>query len=518
MDYRLADIPRRHAKQRPDAPALTLNERTVTYTELDARSNQVAQALQAAGVGARDRVAIWDLNSLEFFEVLFGAAKLGAVIAPVNFRLAPPEVSQVLGDAAPKALFVGPPLLEALEAVALPDSVRAVVVIGGTGTDDRVAYDDWVAGAEAIDPGFAGDDDTVVLQLYTSGTTGLPKGVMLANRNLGTLAHPLRDAWGVDEHAVSLVAMPLYHIGGVGWALVPLYNGGRNVVVRMIEPAGLLDTMESEGITHAFLVPALLQMLTQVPGAADRDWSALHNLVYGASPITADALKRVLATFGCPMFQVYGLTESCGAVVQLDADDHDPGGPRERLLRSAGRPYDFNELRVADPETGDALPAGETGEVWMRSGANMVGYWGKPDQTAEALTDEGWLRTGDAGHVDDAGYLFITDRITDMIVSGAENIYPIEIEQVLAEHEAVLDVAVIGVPHDRWGETVKAFVVTDGTVDAQELIDFTDGRLARYKRPTSVELVDELPRSATGKLLKKDLRAPYWADREHRVG
>lgn len=445
MDYRLADLTRQHAADRPDKVALVLGDGEVTYGELDASATRVATALAAAGVGEGDRVAVWDLNGLAFFPLLFGAAKLGAVVAPVNFRLAPPEVAQILADAGSRILFVGSPLLDVLEAMDRPAALETVVVLDGPATGDRVAWDDWLATGGDTDPGFTGDDDTVVLQLYTSGTTGLPKGVMLANRNLGTLAEPLREAWGVDADTVSLVAMPLYHIGGSGWTLVGLRNGARNVVVREIDPVGLLDTMESERVTHGFVVPALLGMLSQVPGAADRDWSHLDNLAYGASPITAPVLEAALATFGCPMFQVYGLTETTGAVVQLDAEDHDPGGPRAHLLASAGKPYDFNDVAIRDPDDGHDLGPGETGQIWMRSGANMVGYWGRPDQTAEVLVD-GWLRTGDAGYRDDEGYLFITDRITDMIVSGAENVYPIEVEQVLARHPAVRDVAVIGCP------------------------------------------------------------------------
>lgn len=518
MDYRLADIPRRNATERGDAAALTLGDTVVSHAELDRRSNRVAQALAAAGVGEGDRVSVWDLNSLEFFDLWFGCAKLGAVMTPINYRLAPPEVEFIVGDTSPTVFVVGEPYVDALGKIGLPDVTGTVVVLSDLAGDGRVTWHDWIADAADEDPGFSGEEETVVIQLYTSGTTGMPKGVLLDNSNFGTLSGSVGEEWRIDTSSNALVAMPLFHIGGSGWAAVPLYKGAHNVVVREITPQSLLDTMEHDRITNGFLVPAVINMLTAEQDAADRDWSQLRNIGYGASPITSTALKKALSTFGCPMFQVYGLTETCGAVVQLDADDHDPDGPREHLLRSAGKPLDHTEVRIVSPDTGEELPRGETGEILMRSKAVMQGYYERPEETAEAIDDDGWLHTGDAGYRDEDGYLFITDRIKDMIVSGGENIYPIEVEQALAEHDAVQDVAVIGVPHDKWGETVKAVVVLSSPVDEQELIDFAAERIASYKKPTSVDVVDELPRNATGKLLKKDLREPYWEGEERDIG
>jgi long-chain acyl-CoA synthetase len=252
-------------------------------------------------------------------------------------------------------------------------------------------------------------------------------------------------------------------------------------------------------------------MLSAVPGAAERDFSALRSIAYGASPITTPVLKAALRTFRCPLFGVYGLTETTGGVVQLEPEDHDAEGPREHLLRSAGRPRPWMELRVVEPESGSPLPAGAVGEVWMRGPNVMAGYANRPEATAAALTDDGWLRTGDGGYLDDEGYLFLTDRIKDMIVTGGENVYPVEVEEALSQHPAVAEVAVIGVPDERWGEAVKALVVTHpgAVASADALVAFTRERLAGYKLPRSIDFVEELPRTPSGKVLKHELRDRY---------
>jgi long-chain acyl-CoA synthetase len=273
----------------------------------------------------------------------------------------------------------------------------------------------------------------------------------------------------------------------------------------------VLDVLERERVTNAVFVPTMLQMLVAVPGAAERDYSGLRSIAYGASPITTPVLKGALRTFGCALFGVYGLTETTGAAVQLDAADHDPDGPREHLLRSVGRPYPWVELRIVEPVTRAACGTREVGEVWLRAPNVMAGYFNRPAETAAALTAEGWLRTGDGGYLDDEGYLFLTDRIKDMIVSGGENVYPVEVEEALAQHPAVDEVAVIGVPDERWGEAVKALVVLRAgeaaTVD--ELIAFARERLAGYKLPRSIEFVGDLPRTPSGKVLKRELRDGY---------
>jgi len=338
--------------------------------------------------------------------------------------------------------------------------------------------------------------------------------VQTTNRNLSNLTAGLPDYWSVDESSISLVAMPLFHIGGMGWLLVGLTCGATNVLVSEIEPRSMLETMERERITNAFLVPTVLQMLCAVPGAAQRDWSALRSIAYGASSITTTVLKTVISTFGAPLYQVYGMTETTGAIVQLAAEDHEPGGPREHLLRSAGKPYPWMELQIVDPTSGDQLAANGIGEVRVRGASVTPGYFENPGETKKAFAADGWLCTGDGGYVDEAGYLFLTDRIKDMIVTGAENVYPAEVEEVLAQHPAVAEVAVFGVPDERWGEVVTAAIVArEGQPDADELVAFARERLAGYKLPRRVHHIDEMPKTATGKISKKDLREQYSSKR-----
>jgi long-chain acyl-CoA synthetase len=503
-DVRVGDVIRRHAAQRPDVVALRHGERELRYGELDERSNRLAQALLERGVGAGTRVAYLDRSSPEVVELLFAASKIGAVLVPLNWRLAPPELAAVLADAQAPVLIAGPAFREVAGDVLerMAPAPRLVVV----GED----YERWLAAHEPRDPGGRGDAGDVIVQMYTSGTTGVPKGVLTTHGNLAVTAQTsLR--WGFDQASVSLTPLPMFHIGGIGWAYCGLWHGATTVLVSDFAAEAVLDVVEHRRVTNAVLVPTMLQMLTAVPGAAERDYSALRAIAYGAAPITTTVLKASLRTFGCALFGLYGLTESTGGVVALEPEDHDPGGPREHLLRSAGRPYPWVELRIADPASARPLGPGEVGEVWLRGPNVTPGYFNRPIETAAALTPDGWLRTGDGGYVDEDGFLFLTDRIKDMIVSGGENVYPVEIEEALAQHADVADVAVIGVPHPHWGEAVKALVVprAGARPAAADLIAFARGRLAGYKLPRSVDFVAELPRTPSGKVLKRELRDRY---------
>jgi long-chain acyl-CoA synthetase len=503
-DVRVADIVRRHAARRPRAIALRHGERELTYADLDARSNRLAQALLARGAGAGTRIAYLDRSSPEVVELLFAASKIGAVLVPLNWRLAPAELGAVLADAQAPVLIAGPTYREVAQGVLDGLSPPPALIVVGEG------YEQWLAAHEPRDPGGRGDAGDVIVQMYTSGTTGVPKGVLTTHGNLAITAQTSRR-WAFDEHSVSLTPLPMFHIGGIGWAYCGLWHGATTVLVSDFDPVGVLDLLEHRRVTNAVLVPTMLQMLTAVPGAAERDFSALRSIAYGAAPITTRVLKASLRTFGCSLFGLYGLTESTGGVIALEPEDHDPGGPREHLLRSAGRPYPWVELKIVDPVSAAALPPRSVGEVWLRGPNITPGYFNRPAETAAALTPDGWLRTGDGGYLDEEGYLFLTDRIKDMIVSGGENVYPVEVEEALAQHADVADVAVIGVPDAHWGEAVKALVVPrPGANPAPEdLIAHARERLAGYKLPRSVEFVAEFPRTPSGKVLKRELRRRY---------
>ncbi len=511
---------RHWAAERPDAPMLTLGADTVTWGELYQRAMRVAGALAAEGVDTGGRVAYLDRNGIEFFEVFFGCALLGAVSVAVNWRLAAAEIAAIVEDAGATVMVYG------------PDYDDTVAEFRGTITSVRryvplAEYPGWRDAGRAgpvADPGFEPGADDVITQLYTSGTTGLPKGVMISARNLSTILAGAVEVFAVAGDTVSMVAMPLFHIGGTGWALSGMSRGGHSVIVRDIDPVEILRIIDEHRITDTFVVPAVLMFLLATPQLADTDVSSLRTIFYGAAPISEDVLVKSIQALGCSFAQVYGLTETTGAITSLLPEDHDPDGPRAELLRSAGRPFSHVELRIVDSATGEPLPPGAVGEILARSDQNMLGYWNKPAETAAVLSEDGWFRTGDAGWLSEDGYLFLHDRIKDMIVSGGENVYPAEVENALLAHAGVVDAAVIGIPDERWGETVKAVVVrapgAEGNDDAlaADILAATRGRLAHYKCPTSIDFVAELPRNPSGKVLKRELRAPYWEGHERNIG
>ncbi len=514
----VVDIIRVHGVERADQIAYIQGDRRLTWGQAYARAGQMANLLAANGVGAEDRVAFLEKNSIEHFDVFYGCALLNAVAVDVNWRLAAPEVEYIVNDAQAKVLVVGPDFVPVLDAIAanLP-TVNKILVIGGDGRYDD--FDVELAAQPSTDPGVQQGPDDVAFQLYSSGTTGRPKGVMLTNSNFFGLLPLAREMWELDETSVNLAAMPLFHIGGGGWATAGQYVGASTVILRDLDPAALVRMIPELGITHGFVVPAVLQFMLMVPGIGEADFSSLRVLVYGASPISEEVLAKSVTTFGCKFWQAYGLTETTGAVVNLAPADHDVNGPNRHRLRSCGLPGPGVGLKIVDPDTGGECPQGEVGEIWLSGPQIMKCYWNMPEETAKSINAEGWFRSGDAGYVDADGYVYIHDRVKDMIVNGGENVYPAEVENVLMSHPAIADCAVIGVPHDRWGETAKAMVVkkADVEVTEQEIIDFARERLAKFKCPTSVEWLEALPRNPSGKVLKKDLRAPYWEGRTRNV-
>jgi long-chain acyl-CoA synthetase len=523
--FTVAGVIRHLARAQPDREMLVLSQERRTWREEYEAACRVARAAERDGLAVGDRIAFLDRNGFAYFDILFGGSFIGAVNVAVNWRLSPSEMAAIIDDSTAPVLVIHTDYLPALTAMpgGLP-AVRRIVVVGDSDhppVDDprAVTFAEWIEGCPAVDPGHVGAPDEVSMQLYTSGTTGLPKGVMLTNANLSTAVSGAGETFHISDDTVSLVAMPLFHIGGSGWALCAMSRGGRSIILRDVDPTVLLESIASEGITEMFLVPAVLMVLLATPSLAKTDLSSVRLIFYGASPISEDVLVKCMSAFGCGFCQVYGMTETTGAITSLPFEDHDPDGPRRGLLRSAGKPFTSVEVRIVEPETGKDAALGEVGEVWTRSRYNMAGYWGKPEETAWTVDGDGWLRTGDAGYFDSDGYLYLHDRIKDMIVSGGENIYPAEVENVLLSHSAIVDAAVIGVPDEKWGETVRAIVVLgpDATLDEASVIAHCRANLAHYKCPTSVEAVDALPRNPSGKILKRELRAPYWVGKQRAI-
>ncbi|GAA4141049.1 long-chain-fatty-acid--CoA ligase [Actinomadura keratinilytica] len=518
----LTQVLRERAQRHPDRLAYIAGEVQITYRDFDRRVDQVAAALGAAGVGRGDRVAVLDKNSLEYAELLFGAARVGAAEVPINYRLAPDEVAYIVNNAQAKVFVVGPEFVQVLDAVAGKlEHTTHVVVIGGSGHAYR-DYAEWTGAHEppATPPDAEADTAEVFVQLYSSGTTGLPKGVMLTHDNFNAVLPLTNELWGIDDDTVMMVAMPMYHVAGCALTVCTVFDGLTGVIVREPDPVAIARAIERHRVTHVFLVPVLLQFMQLMPEVREADLSSLRLLLYGASPISEEVLRGAMELLpGTGFMQVYGLTETTGAITYLPPEDHDPGGPNAHRLRSAGIPNPACRLRIVDPATLEEVPRGQVGEILCQTPQNMKGYWGMPEATAAALLEDGWFRTGDAGYLDEDGYLYIHDRVKDMIISGGENIYPAEVENVLMSHPGIADCAVIGVPHERWGETPKAFVVpAEGAeFSEQEIIDYCRERLAHFKCPTSVERRDAIPRNPTGKILKKDLRAPYWQGQDRAV-
>jgi len=514
----LGDIPRFHANERPDAIALSFEGRDTTFSEFDTHTNRVANALLAAGVRRGERVAYVGKNSDHYFELLFGVAKMGGVTLPIGWRLAPSEMAYILGDGGGSTVFVGPEVADqVVKALEELDTPPRMIFMEGMGADGFV---NWRDSQSDTDPEVDVSQKDVALQLYTSGTTGRPKGAMLSHDNLLGGRREAADMdlpwnqWGPDD--VSLVAMPVGHIGGTGWGIVGLYNGAKGVVAREFDPFKVLDYIANDGISKMFMVPAALQIVVRQPNARSVDYSRLKYILYGASPIPLDLLRECMEVFECGFCQQYGMTETCGTIIYLPPEDHDPEG--NQRMRAAGIPMPGVEIRIEDKD-GNILPAHEVGEFVTRSRANMTGYWNLEEATRKTISDDGWLHTGDAGYLDEDGYLYIHDRVKDMIISGGENIYPAEVENAVYGHPAVAEVAVIGIPDEKWGEAVKAVVALKPgeEADPDAILAFARSRIAAFKAPKSVDFVDILPRNASGKILKRQLREPYWGGKDRAV-
>jgi acyl-CoA synthetase (AMP-forming)/AMP-acid ligase II len=523
-DLTLVDTLLRQSRDRPSQTALRCGSRTLTFADLDTHTARIANALARAGVRSGDRVACLTLAHIECLLLTLAACRIGAVCMPVNWRLASSEVAYILDHGQAVVLMADRQFLPLVRGA----RVEGLCLLLCTEADDGEAtgFAAWYEHEPASQlprPASPGDD---ALQLYSSGTTGLPKGVVLTHRGLLSTCETVSRDWGFGAGDVNGNPLPTFHVAGMTMLLLTVYAGGETVAFPTFEPAEFIASVAAEKITHAFLVPAMLLFMLQQPVARGADYRTLRLIAYGGSPISEKLLTDAVAVFGCDFLQVYGLTEVSGPVSFLMPEDHRlalTSPEHARLLRSAGRPAAGARVRIADPGSGRELPEGEVGEIWIDSVRNLDRYWRDEEATQRAFPEGrssagGWFRSGDGGYLQD-GFLYIHDRIKDMIVSGGENIYPAEVENVLMSHPAVGDGAVIGVPDDTWGESVKAVVVLrpGHSATADDIIRFMRERIAHYKCPRSVDFIDSLPRNPSGKVLKRILREPHWRGRSRAV-
>jgi fatty-acyl-CoA synthase len=491
----------RRATLSPARTALTFRDEQWTYAELNQLVNRVANGLHALGVNPGDRVGFLGLNHPRFFFTLFATAKLGAIFVPLNFRLTGPELTFIIGDAGLHTLVYEEHFASIIDEIRADLPVRELVC--GSPQQGVRSFEDLQHDQRDADLDYPVEGNDIAWIMYTSGTTGRPKGAMLTHDNI--LWNNINASLAYDGLAEdrTLAVAPLFHIGGLNVTPIgSLWKGASVVVEQMFEPGLVLELIEKHRITTMFGVPAMFLFMAQHPDFATRDLSSLRMLVVGGAPVPEKLIKTYEAR-GVPMLQGYGLTETAPFSCFL---------PPEMALAkqgSAGIAPFFGEVKCVD-ENGHTVPDGERGEIVAKGPNVMKGYWNRPDATAEVLVD-GWFHTGDIGKRDEDGYFYILDRKKDMIISGGENVYPAEIEDALYQHPAIKEVAVIGVTHPRWGETVRAVVVVkEGeTLTEADVIEFTQGKLARFKQPKSVIFTDMLPRNPAGKVVKFELREKF---------
>jgi acyl-CoA synthetase (AMP-forming)/AMP-acid ligase II len=501
------------ARVRPGDTAVTFGTQSFTWGQWRQRILRLTGALRDAGVRPGDRLAVLDLNHLGTVELTFAASALGAAAVPANFRLSADQIRYILEDSAPVILFYGAQLADIAAAAGADTLVPRRIVIGG----DEDEYETFLTAGQPDEGASTGPDD-VCLVMYTSGTTGRPKGAQLTHRGVNAHSAASSTTMSIGPDKVILVAMPLFHVGGSAYIQVGIYGGARTILLRDPTPAALFGAIAG-GATHTFIVPTVIHGILAAGEQATAAFGRLESISYGAAPMPLPMMRQALAAWPhTDLVQVYGMTEISGVATLLTDGAHRDDAHPERLA-SGGLPLPGVEVRVVDPVTLEDVKPGDKGEIWFRSAQAMRGYLNRPEATAETKTADGWIRSGDIGRTDDAGYVYVLDRVKDMIITGGENVYGPEVENVLNACPGVTEGVIIGVPDERWGEAVKAVVVPapGAELSADDVIAFCRSRLAHYQCPTSVDIVDDLPRSATGKVLKRTLREPYWAGRQRAI-
>ena len=514
--YRVAlmgDIILRNALFHGDRVAFVYGEERITFRSYNERVNRLIHALRDMGVKKGEVLGVLAWNCAEYMDIFGAAEKGGFIITPLNVRLAAGELEYLINDSESTVLFVGPELAGMAEKLR-PRIPRVKHFISLEGAlPGMVSEAELLAGYPADEPEVSVDDQDPLLICYTSGTTGRPRGALYTNLGIreDVICHSLEIPITLEDRGISL--MPLFHIGGIAIRAYFFYQAVPNVIMKTFDPKGFMEIIEKEKITNVILVPTHLAVVLDLPQFGQYNVSSIRRIYYAGSPMPSALLRRGMEIFGSVFFQGYGQTESGPEISYLKERDHEvlDKSPelRERLL-STGFPALGVHVRIVDQDDKDVAP-GEVGEIIVKSRHIMKEYWKKPKETAETIV-KGWLHTGDMGRYDDDGYIFIVDRKKDMIITGGENVYPREVEEVLHKHPAVLECAVFGIPHPKWVEAIHAVVTLKKGASAAPdgLIAFCKEHIAGYKAPKTLEIVDELPKSGTGKILKKELRKKYW--------
>ncbi len=519
---RIEQLLSRAAMLFPDHPAIHDGSRGVTWSGLLDEADTTARRLAGLGIGAGDRVVVLASNQIPYAALYFACARLGAVLVPLNTRLLPGEIGALIERSGARVALVDQRLAPSLQP--LPAGCQGLLI---SGTQTLPGYTPLGAlRPDGAPPAPAHDSDPVAVQMYTSGTTGLPKGAMLTHENVTAMTSSWLLELHLRSHDTFLQVTPLYHVGAMLMLMSCAMSGAKMLLLPEFTPSSVARALSDQAVTHTLLVPAMIRWFLDDPVSEGLSFPKLRTVVYGASPIPVPQLQRAMERFGCDLLQGYGLTETAGVLTTLRPVDHhhDPAAPPPRLA-SAGRPVLGVQLRLVDPR-GDDVPDGEVGELVARGPNVFVGYHEMPEATAEAFLHDAegarWLRTGDLAVRDEAGFIHIVDRSKDMILVGGVNVYPRQVEDTLRGHPLVSDVAVIGIPHETWGEAVLAVVVPSEPPDEpdaaiRQLVRHARTHLARFKCPSSIAFVPDLPRNAAGKVLKAQLRAPYWADHDRRI-
>jgi acyl-CoA synthetase (AMP-forming)/AMP-acid ligase II len=499
---------RSHAANRPRGIAVLSDQGLLTWADIDRRAEWLANGFRRAGVKPGDYVAWLGRNRIEFPIFVVAARRARAVVVGLNWRLLPAELAAIIADCTPKLILVEPDLAPLIAARTGEGSGTKLVFLDNAG--EHASFAQLLASGRDPLPALTPDPLDPVFLYYTSGTTGKPKGVLhgLARTDAAVTAET-PFGWGSDS--TTLIVAPVFHLTGSVWSQSSLVIGAQQVISASSSAALILAAIDRWRVTHAILVPTMIRLVLNEMRTSDVHIDSLEIVTYGGAPMTHSLLREAIAGLKCRFSQGYGLTETNCPATFLNPDDHVLEGPRARLLGSVGRGYAGIKIRVADPATGKILGPGQVGEIQIHTPWRMLGYRNDTALTATVLDAEGWFRTGDGGHLDEDGYLFLSDRINDMIVTGGENVMPSEVETVLVSHAAVAEAAVFGVDDPVWGETVIAAVVnrTGHQISKDELIQFSRARLAHYKCPKEIVVVDELPHSATGKVLRRELRVRF---------